>query len=42
MIPARHLSWLWDAKPTLRQFGQYECECGELHGIDSAHTAWRG
>ena len=26
----------------LRQFRQYECECGELHGIESAHTAWRG
>ena len=29
-------------KPALRQFRQYECECGELHGIESAHTAWRG
>jgi hypothetical protein len=29
-------------RPALRQFKQYECECGELHGIESAHTAWRG
>jgi len=28
--------------PTLRQFARYECECGELQGIVSKHTAWRG
>jgi hypothetical protein len=30
------------AQPALRQFGRYECECGELQGIESKHTAWRG
>jgi hypothetical protein len=29
-------------QPALRQFRQYECECGALHGIETAHTAWRG
>ena len=31
-----------ETQPALRQFRQYECECAELHGIESAHTAWRG
>jgi hypothetical protein len=29
-------------QPALRQFRQYECECGELQGTESRHTAWRG
>ena len=28
--------------PALRQFRHYECECGELQGTESRHTAWRG
>ena len=31
-----------NTQPALRQFNQYECECEELHGIESGHTAWRG
>jgi hypothetical protein len=29
-------------QPALRQFGHYECECGEVQGVESKHTAWRG
>jgi hypothetical protein len=29
-------------QPAIRQFRQYECECGELRGVESKHTAWRG
>jgi len=29
-------------QPALRRFRQYECECGELQGVESKHTAWRG
>lgn len=29
-------------QPALRQFKQFECECGELQGVEAKHTAWRG
>lgn len=29
-------------QPALRQFRHFECECGELQGVEAKHTAWRG
>jgi hypothetical protein len=29
-------------QPARRQLRQYECECGELQGVEAKHTAWRG
>jgi uncharacterized protein (DUF983 family) len=29
-------------QPALRGYAKVERECGELQGIESKHTAWRG
>jgi hypothetical protein len=29
-------------QPAVRQFRQWECECGQLQGVESKHSAWRG